>query len=390
MGGPQEISVAIVGAGAAGLSAGAALQRRGVEPVVFDGDDRVGGRWARRYERLCLHTVRRFSGLAHHPIPREYPRYVPKDLFARYLSDYARHFGLDLRLGHRVEKVRAVDGNAWAIETNGYAWRSRVAIIATGHYNRPLLPSWPGADGFQGRLLHSVEYRTGRSFAGQRALVIGIGNSGAEIAVDLVGQGAAYVAVSVRTPPPIMPRDVCGVVPVQLLGLLFGRVPAPKLLDRVGALMRRVAVGDLRRYGLEDAAWGPFTARRPPVIDVGFLRELKRRRVHVRPNVGHFTRDGVAFVDGTEEGYDVVVAATGFDTALRDLLELPDAVGEHGLPAFPSGRATPYPGLYFIGYDETIGGHLRRANLESRRLAKEIERYLAGTVTRASRGTSSA
>ena len=74
----------IVGAGAAGLSAGAALKWRGVDAVLLDKDTRVGGTWLRRYERLHLHTIRRFSGLAHHPMPRVYPRYVPKDLFAHY------------------------------------------------------------------------------------------------------------------------------------------------------------------------------------------------------------------------------------------------------------------------------------------------------------------
>src|ERR1700693_919476 len=94
----REAPVVVVGAGPAGLSAAAALKKRGLDAVLFDQDDRIGARWLRRYERLHLHTVRRFSGLAHHPMPSRYPRYVSKDLFARYLRDYAEHFGLDVRL----------------------------------------------------------------------------------------------------------------------------------------------------------------------------------------------------------------------------------------------------------------------------------------------------
>ncbi len=383
---PTEIVV--VGAGASGLSAAAALKRHGLEPVVLDRDDRVGGSWARRYQRLHLHTVRHFSGLAYHSIPKSYPRYVHKDDFARYLQDYAEWFKLDVRLGRQVRSIRRANG-LWEVEAGDERWTSRVVVVATGHYNDRVLPHWPGIDEFRGRVVHSGDYRTGAQFAGLRALVIGIGNSGAEIAADLVEQGASHVAISVRTSPPIMPRDLFGVLPVQLLGILFTPVPAPRLLDRAGAGLRRIGVGDLSKYGLGKAAWGPFTARRPAVIDVGFLGELKRGRIIVRPDLSSFTPEGVAFADGLEEAFDVVVAATGFETGLDRMLQVADAVGEDGQPRFRSGRTTPYPGLYFIGFDETVRGVLYEANRESKRLAKAAARYLAG-ATRAGSGTSSA
>jgi cation diffusion facilitator CzcD-associated flavoprotein CzcO len=373
----QQTAIAIIGAGAAGLSAAAALKTRGYEATVFDKDERIGGTWSRRYERLCLHTVRRFSGLAHYAIPSAYPRYVPKDLFAEYLQDYAARFGLNVRLGQAVRKVRPLDGSTlWGLETDSGAWRARVVIIATGHYNERVLPRWPGMEDFRGRLLHSAEYDSGARFAGRRALVIGIGNSGAEIASDLVEQGAAYVAISVRTSPPIMPRDLFGVVPVQLFGIALTPVPAPRLLDRAGAIVRRIGVGDLREYGLGKAAWGPFTARRPAVIDVGFLRDLKRGRINVRPAVSGVTPGGVAFIDGSEEDFDVVVAATGFGTGLAQLLEVPGTVDDDGQPRFRSGRPTAFPGLYFMGFDETVRGHLFEARRESKRLARSVAAYL--------------
>jgi cation diffusion facilitator CzcD-associated flavoprotein CzcO len=373
----QTAAIAIIGAGAAGLSAAAPLKTRGYEATVFDKDERIGGTWSRRYERLCLHTVRRFSGLAHYAIPSAYPRYVPKDLFAEYLQDYAARFGLNVRLGQAVRKVRPPDGSTlWELETACGAWRARVVIIATGHYNERVLPRWPGMEDFRGRLLHSADYDSGARFAGRRALVIGIGNSGAEIASDLVEQGAAYVAISVRTSPPIMPRDLFGVVPVQLFGIALTPVPAPRLLDRAGAVVRRIGVGDLREYGLGKAAWGPFTACRPAVIDVGFLRDLKRGRINVRSAVSRFTPGGVAFIEGSEEDFDVVVAATGFGTGLAQLLDVPGTVGEDGQPRFRSGRPTAFPGLYFMGFDETVRGHLFEARRESKRLARSVAAYL--------------
>jgi putative flavoprotein involved in K+ transport len=375
---PTETRVAIVGAGAAGLSAGAALKQVGLNAVLFDKDEQVGGTWARRYDRLHLHTVRRFSGLAHYPIPRTYPGYVPKDMFAAYLQEYADHFGLDVQLGRQVSKVRAENGR-WLIETEGGDWLAGAVVIATGRYNERRIPDWERVDAFSGRVVHSVDYRSGDDFRGERVLVIGIGNSGAEIAADLSEQGASFVAVSVRTPPPIIPRDLFGVVPVQLLGLAFTPVPAPRLLDRVGAGLRRIGTGDLRKYGLAKAEWEPFTSRRPAVIDVGFLRELKGGRVHVRPNVRRFTEEGVVFVDGREEEFDAVVAATGFSSKLAELLDVPGAVSESGRPRFRSGRPTDFSGLYFAGFDETTRGVLYEANRDSRRLAPAIAEYLRRT-----------
>ena len=113
------------------------------------------------------------------------------------------------------------------------------------------------------------------------------------------------------------------------------------------------------------------------MIDVGFLAQLKRRRITVRPNVTRLTERGAVFADGSEEEFDVVVAATGYTTGLGEILAVPGAVGADGQPAFRSGRPTPHPGLYFIGFDETVRGHLFEANRESKRLAASVERYLS-------------
>src|SRR4029453_16166579 len=102
----EAAEILIVGGGPAGLSAAGALRHRGHDPIVLEQDERVGARWARRYKRLHLHTVRRFSGLAHYGMPRDYPRYVHKDAFARYLEQYAVRLTLDVRLGVRVDAVR--------------------------------------------------------------------------------------------------------------------------------------------------------------------------------------------------------------------------------------------------------------------------------------------
>lgn len=373
----READIVIVGGGAAGLTTAGALRRRGLDALVVERERLVGTTWRRRYERLRLHTVRAFSGLAHRPIPRRYPRYLPKDAYADYLEEYVTGLDLDVEPASAVSRV-APDGARWLVETARTVFRPRVVVIATGQHAVPAVPDWPGRDTYRGRLIHSSEYRTGRVFDGQRVLVVGAGNSGAEIAAEVAAEGAAFVASSVRTAPPVVPRDVFG-VPVQAFGIALSRLP-PDVADRIGARVARAVMGDLSRYGLPPPAWHPFTARRIPVIDVGYVRELEAGRIHVRRGVLRLSATGAVYDDGREERFDAIVAATGFRTGLERLLDVPGLLDARGAPRFPSGRPTSMPGLYFMGFTESLRGILFEANRDSRRLARLVADYLAGRV----------
>jgi len=347
------------------------MKRRGLDPLIFEGDGRIGGTWARRYDRLHLHTARALSGLPYHPLPRHLPRYVPKDDYALYLADYARHHGLQVALNRKIAKIRrADDGPGWALEMPGGNLEVRAVVIATGKHSIPRLPSWPGTETFRGTIEHSADYRCGEPYAGMRVLVVGIGNSGAEIAADLVESGASRVAIAVRTSPPITSREILG-IPVQMLGILLAPFP-PKLVDRLGAALRRLSNGDLSVYGIGPEAWGPFTAHRPPVIDVGFLKQLKSGKIDVLPGLSRLTERGVVFADGRTEEFDAIVAATGFTSGLDELLDAREALDGRAYPRGPD----PLPGLFFIGFNETPRGALFEANRDSRRLARQVERYL--------------
>lgn len=369
-----DTDIVIVGGGAAGLSAAGALRQRGLDPIVLDKLARVGDVWARRYDRLRLHTV--YSSLAHYPLPRNYPKYPSKDEYAAYLRAYARHFKLKIVAGCPAEQVRMEPGArpAWRVESACGTWRCRAVVIAVGQYGTPLIPSWPGRSEYRGQLAHSADYRAGRLYAGKRVLVVGAGNSGAEIATDLAEQGAAFVAISVRTPPPIVARDPFG-MPIQRSSLVLGLLP-PKLADRLAQMIARLVVGDLTRYGMPQPAWWPYAESSVPVIDVGFVRALKRGQIHVRPAVERLSSTGAVFAGGQAEPFDAIIAATGFHTGLDQLLDLPGALDSRGEPAFPSGQPTAFPGLYFIGYTHSLRGHLFEANRDSRRLAKLISGYL--------------
>jgi len=371
-----ESTVIVVGGGASGLSVAAALERRGIQAVVLEQDREIGGTWARRYDRLRLHTVRGFSGLAHFPIPSRYPTYLSRDDFVAYLREYTRHLQLRVVTGTTVRKIRSRPGPpaGWTVETTRERWDSRVVVIATGQYRQPMVPQWPGRDEYLGWLTHSATYTNATPYVGERVLVVGVGNSGAEIATDLSDNGAAHVAVSVRTPPPVVPRDPFG-MPVQRTSILLSALPAA-ISNRLGWATARLALGDLTRYGMPKGDFAPYTTKRVPLIDVGFVDALKRRRVTIRPAVERLMQTGAVFADGTSEAFDGIIAATGFSTGLETIIDIPGALDDAGEPRGASGEPTAHPGLYFVGFTHSLRGHLFEANRASRRLARNVARYL--------------
>jgi cation diffusion facilitator CzcD-associated flavoprotein CzcO len=375
-----ECPVIIVGGGASGLSTAGALSKLGIRSTILDQDDRIGSSWERRYECLKLHTIRRYSGLAHYPIPRERPRYLSKDEYAAYLREYAEALGLDVSLGERVNSLQKITNNSagmtWELVTNAGKRRSRIVVIATGHYSEANIPTWEGIKEYSGEFIHTSQYTSGAAYEGKKVLVIGLGNSGAEIAADLSRHGAASVSVSVRTPPPIVNREMFKVLPVQVFGIALSPLRIPRIIDGIGALLRRISIGDLSAYGLGKAEWGPFTVKRPAVIDAGFVEQLKQGRIQIEKNIVSFDKTGVLYADGSRESVDVIIAATGFRTGLDKLLKVAGVIDDKGQPLFRSGRPTSAPGLYFVGFDETVRGHLYEINRESRRLAVEVEGYL--------------
>lgn len=371
----QHHKIAIVGGGPAGLSAAGALKKAGATSIVFDRDGIVGSSWLRRYDRLHLHTVRAFSSLAHLPIPRSYPKYLSRDMYAAYLQTYAKRLGINVVHNCDVESVEStgrLDGDAprFILKTSAGDHSAQTVIVATGMFGEPVIPKFPGFEAFTGVTIHSSRYKGGSDYAGKRVLVVGMGNTGAEIAADLAEQGAQCVAISIRAAPPVVPRDFLG-VPVQLFGISLSRVP-PRIADQIGRTLARVAAGDLTRYGLPPPQWLPFSAKRIPVIDVGFVARMKSGEVSVRPTIARFTNDGVTFTDGRTEAFDAVILATGYRTALESLLNVSGVLDDHGFPKNGCGEKTAVPGLYFMGFIESHRGLLFEIAIASRRLARAI------------------
>ncbi|GIJ52317.1 monooxygenase [Virgisporangium aliadipatigenens] len=366
----------VIGAGAAGLAVAARLKARGVDSVVLERGPGVAASWRGRYDRLRLHTTRRLSGLPGLAIPREYGRWVRRDDLVRYLEAYAEKFGLDVRTGATVERIKPGSDARWSLRlADGSEHTTRTVVVAIGYLHTPEIPEWPGREEWTGTLIHSAQYRNAEPFRGKNVLVVGIGNSGAEIASDLAEGGAASVSLAIRTPPYIVRRAKAG-WPAQLSGILMGGLPE-RILDPMAAVMCRLETPNLSRYGLARPTKGLKerlrTERTVPLQDVGIIRDIQTRRVRPVAAVRGFTATSVRLADGTSVEPDAVVAATGYVTGLNELFDDPSLFDADGMPLVHRGEAAR-PGLYFVGYDVTLGGMLRQVARESRIVADRIVR----------------
>ncbi|NEA17923.1 flavin-containing monooxygenase [Streptomyces halstedii] len=368
--------VYVVGGGPGGLATAAALRERGVRAVVLEKAGDVGASWRRHYERLHLHTTRRWSSLPGLAMPRRFGRWVSRADMVRYLEKYAEHHDLEVVTGVEVSRIdRAADGTGWRLSaTGGRVLTGRAVVVATGFNHTPLIPEWPGRQGFTGTLLHAADYREPGPYAGQDVLVAGIGNTGAEIAVDLVEGGAARVRIAVRTPPHIVRRSTAG-WPAQATAVLVRRLPVP-LVDAAGRLMCRISVPDLSAHGLPRPRKGLYSRVRQgaiPVQDVGLVTAVKSGRVVPVAAVESFDGDAVVLADGTRATPDTVIAATGYTRSLEGLVGHLGVLDDRGRPVVRGARSPKQaPGLYFTGFTNPISGMLREIARDARRTAAKL------------------
>lgn len=332
----------------------------------------VGAAWRAHYDRLHLHTNNRLSSLPYLRFPAGTGRYPSREQVVGYLEAYASFHKIEPRFRAEVKSIRP-DRGCWRVVFEGEEVAARNVVVATGYNRRPVMPHWKGQETFPGDIIHSARYKSGAGYRGRRVLVVGFGNSGGEIALDLAEHGAKPT-ISVRSPVNLIPRQLFG-VPILALAIPLSRIP-PVWADAVSAPLLRAVIGRYEALGLRRSAKGPFRQiaedRRIPLIDVGTVKLLRQGGAAVKPGLVGFNGAEARFADGTAEAFDAVVAATGFRPSCDELLQ--DAEGvttDLGAPR-SSGDDNLAEGLYFCGFRVAPTGMLREIGIEARRIARKI------------------
>lgn len=377
--------VLIVGAGLNGLAAAYELKRRGIEPVILDGAERSAEPWRGRHDSLRLNTHRLISHLPGKRIPRRYGAFPRRDDMIEYLDAYERNLGAPVHRGVRVERIDPAP-EGWRLTASSGVWSAWQVIVATGHERVPVIPDWPGREGFVGELIHAARFGRADRFRGKRVLVVGAGNSGTDVLNHLVRQETAALWVSVRNGPTVLPTRVLG-IPLQLLSPLMVPLPA-KVVDVLMAATERLFLGDLRQYGLPKHPDGVATRLIregvAPAFDDGFVAALKAGRVQALPSVTRFDGDAVVFSDGASVKPDAVICATGYRPGLEGIVGHLGVLDRTGHPTHPGPLPHPdHEGLWFMGMTPRLPGVFHAARGEARRMARAVQRRLDARTTMA-------
>ena len=367
-------STLIIGAGPAGLAIAGTFAQNGYQDYsLLESSDSVGNSWRHHYDRLHLHTVKQLSHLPYQPFPKEYPLYVSRSQVVQYLEDYASKYNIQPSFHHHVSRISHKNGH-WEVLTNKGKFEAEHVVVATGVNNIPKVPSWPGQEDFGGDISHSRSYKNPSMFMGKRVLVIGMGNTGAEIAYDLADHGVD-VCLSVRSPISLVPRDLNG-QPVQLTARRLAKIPFG-LGDWLGSQIRKVYFGNVEKYGLQISKIPPAVQLREtgktPVIDIGTIAAIKSGKIKVIPDIESFETNGVVTKAKEHVEFDCAILATGYLTSLEKFIPgVGSFLDKHGLPSQPIGTGS-FSKMYFIGYDNyKLGGILGTINSDSKKITNKI------------------
>lgn len=377
----------IIGAGSSGIAAAQVLQARGIDFDCFEKGSQTGGNWryendngmSSAYRSLHINTSRRVMSYKSLPMPEGYPDYPDHFQMAAYFDEVVERYNLRERIqfGTEVVSVAPAEDSAgeWDVTVEGPAGRSTdrysAVMVANGHHwdARWPEPAFPGAEEFEGEQLHAHEYREPDILPGKRVVVLGIGNSGVDIAVE-ASRIADKTFVATRRGAWIIPKYLNGKPIDEMATPLTGSAPIP-IQRAVLSRALKVAVGDPTTYGLPKPDHKLLAAH--PTVSSEFLPRLGHGDITAKPNIQAFTGGKtVRFVDGTEEEIDLVVYCTGYKITFpffdREVLEARD----NRLPLFRRVVSVERPGLYFIGFIQPLGPIMPIAEAQSEWVADLI------------------
>ncbi|MCD9643206.1 Indole-3-pyruvate monooxygenase YUCCA6 [Datura stramonium] len=373
----------IVGAGPSGLAAAACLKEKGVASLVLERSNCIASLWQlKTYDRLRLHLPKQFCELPLMSFPDDFPTYPTKQQFIKYLELYAMTF--DIRpLFNQTVVCANYDQNLgfWRVRTETTTttieYVSRWLIVATGENAEAVVPGIEGMGEFGGRIMHTSLYKSGEIFRGKKVLVVGCGNSGMEVCLDLCNHDASPSLV-VRDTVHVLPREMLGKSTFGLSMWLLKWLPM-RLVDRFLLITSRLLLGDTARLGLDRPEIGPLELKnlsgKTPVLDVGTLAKIKSGDIKVYPGIKRLLKHRtVEFLNGQTEEFDAIILATGYKSNVPSWLKEREMFSEKdGLPKrpFPNGWKGEC-GLYAVGFTKR---GLLGASMDAKKIADHIHQY---------------
>jgi dimethylaniline monooxygenase (N-oxide forming) len=379
---PELPSVCVIGAGSSGIAAAKALHERGIPFDCFEKSDRVGGNWvfgnsngmSSAYRSLHINTSRERMEYSDFPMPKSYPDFPHHSHIAAYFDDYVEHFGFRDRIAFEtgVEHAQREADGTWTVRLDtGETRRFDALVVANGHHWDPRWPEPPFPGTFDGEQVHAHHYVDNEPFKGRRVVVVGIGNSAMDIAVE-----SSFVAeatyLSSRRGAHIIPKYLFG-RPLDQIGVnrLTGALPWA-FRKAIFTTFYRVGVGDMEDYGLPRPDHDLGDAH--PTISADFLNRVAHGEIGYRPNIAELLGDRVRFEDGSVEQVDTIVWCTGYKVTFpffdADLISAPD----NDLPLFRRVFHPELANVFFAGLLQPLGAIMPLAEAQGQWIAA----YLRG------------
>ncbi|NNE26039.1 MAG: NAD(P)-binding domain-containing protein [Saprospiraceae bacterium] len=355
------VRVAVIGAGCSGITAIKNLLQVGISNIVcFEQNDQIGGNWIYSpkisHSSVCetTHIIssKTMSEYLDFPMPDHYPDYPSHSELLEYFRSYVQHFNLEpfIKFNTRVEKVEKTEDDKWRVYLDSIpAEQFDFLLVANGHHSVPRMPVLPGT--FDGELLHSHAYKTNQAFKDKRVLVIGMGNSGCDCAVE-ISRVAKHVSISQRNPQYIVPKFMMG-KPTDVFNKVTEWLPGP-ILNIVQKIGLKMQIGSYEDYNLLSPNHSVVSSH--PTINSELLYKIRHGKVHPRKSIESVKGYEVRFKDGQIASYDVIIAATGYKIATpffdKDFLDYEDA---DRVPLYLRMFHPDHPSLIFIGLFQPQG-----------------------------------
>ncbi|XP_019444414.1 PREDICTED: probable indole-3-pyruvate monooxygenase YUCCA8 [Lupinus angustifolius] len=351
----------IVGAGPSGLATAACLRDEGVPFVVLERADCIASLWQRRtYDRLKLHLPKQFCQLPKLPFPEDFPEYPSKKQFIDYLETYAEKFEINPQFNECVQSARYDETSGfWRVKTVSSTSRNEVEyicrwlVVATGENAECVRPDIEGLSEFKGDIVYASDYKSGEPFKGKKVLVVGCGNSGMELSLDLCNHHASPSMV-VRSSVHVLPREIFGLSTFELAVLMLKWLPL-WLVDKLLLILTWFILGNIEKYGIKRPSKGPLelknTKGKTPVLDIGTLEKIRSGGINVVPGIKRFNNRDVELVNGEKLHVDAVVLATGYRSNVPSWLQECEFFSKNGYPKMPFPHGWKgNSGLYAVGF----------------------------------------